>query len=68
VLADGTRTGRLLFLIQGAVDVVEDGWHIAGSPSPARFSATWGRFGTNLIRPTLLRSSLRAFSCGSKSW
>jgi CRP-like cAMP-binding protein len=29
VLAEGDRTGQLLFLVQGAVDVVKDGWHIA---------------------------------------
>jgi CRP/FNR family transcriptional regulator, cyclic AMP receptor protein len=29
VLAEGSATGRLLFLIQGAVDVVKDQWQIA---------------------------------------
>jgi len=34
VLAQGDRTGRLLFLLQGAVDVVKDGWHIACITKP----------------------------------
>ena len=29
VLVQGGRTGQLLFLLRGAVDVVKDGWHIA---------------------------------------
>ena len=29
MLPQGGRTGQLLFLLQGAVDVVKDGWHIA---------------------------------------
>lgn len=34
VLAEGSATGRLLFLIQGAVDVVKDEWHIARVTEP----------------------------------
>jgi CRP/FNR family cyclic AMP-dependent transcriptional regulator len=34
VLAEGSRTGRLLFLLQGVVDVVKDGWHIARVDKP----------------------------------
>jgi CRP-like cAMP-binding protein len=34
VLAEGSTTGRLLFLIQGAVDVTKDGWHIARIAKP----------------------------------
>jgi CRP/FNR family cyclic AMP-dependent transcriptional regulator len=34
VLAEGTKTGRLLFLIQGAVEVSKDGWHIARVDKP----------------------------------
>jgi CRP-like cAMP-binding protein len=34
VLADGSTTGRLLFLVQGAVDVVKDDWHIARVTEP----------------------------------
>jgi hypothetical protein len=33
-LAEGTKTGRLLFLIGGTVDVVKDGWHIARVDKP----------------------------------
>jgi CRP-like cAMP-binding protein len=33
-LAEGTKTGRLLFLIRGAVGVVKDGWHIARIDKP----------------------------------
>jgi CRP-like cAMP-binding protein len=33
-VAEGTKTGRLLFLIRGAVDVVKDGWHIARIDKP----------------------------------
>jgi CRP-like cAMP-binding protein len=33
-LAEGTKTGLLLFLIRGAVDVVKDGWHIARIDKP----------------------------------
>ena len=31
LLADGSWTGQLLFLLQGAVDVVKDGWHKPGA-------------------------------------
>jgi len=34
VLSDGSRTGRLLFLVQGAVDVVKDQWPIARVAEP----------------------------------
>jgi CRP/FNR family transcriptional regulator, cyclic AMP receptor protein len=34
VLPQGGRTGQLLFLLQGAVDVVKDGWHIARIAKP----------------------------------
>jgi CRP/FNR family cyclic AMP-dependent transcriptional regulator len=34
VLAEGTKTGRLLFLIQDAVDVAKVGWHIARVDKP----------------------------------
>ncbi len=34
VLTEGRTTGRLLFLIQGAVDVVKDKWHIARVAAP----------------------------------
>ena len=34
VLAEGSATGRLLFLIQGAVDVVKDHWQIARVVEP----------------------------------
>jgi CRP/FNR family cyclic AMP-dependent transcriptional regulator len=34
LLAEGSRTGQLLFLLQGAVDVVKDGWHIARVDKP----------------------------------
>jgi CRP-like cAMP-binding protein len=34
VLADGTTTGRLLFLVHGAVEVVKDGWDIARVAEP----------------------------------
>jgi CRP-like cAMP-binding protein len=34
LLAEGTSTGQLLFLLQGAVDVVKDGWHIARVDKP----------------------------------
>jgi CRP/FNR family transcriptional regulator, cyclic AMP receptor protein len=34
VLAEGGRTGRLLFLLQGAVDVVKEGWRIARIAKP----------------------------------
>lgn len=34
VLADGSTTGQLLFLIQGAVDVVKAEWHIARVTEP----------------------------------
>ncbi len=34
LLAQGTLTGRLLFLLQGALDVVKDGWHIARVNKP----------------------------------
>jgi CRP/FNR family transcriptional regulator, cyclic AMP receptor protein len=34
VLAEGSTTGRLLFLIQGAVDVVKDQWQIAHVVEP----------------------------------
>ena len=34
VLAEGSATGRLLFLIQGAVDVVKDQWQIAHVVEP----------------------------------
>lgn len=34
VLSEGSATGRLLFLIQGAVDVVKDEWHIARVVEP----------------------------------
>jgi CRP-like cAMP-binding protein len=34
VLSQGGRTGQLLFLLQGAVDVVKDGWHIACITKP----------------------------------
>jgi CRP/FNR family cyclic AMP-dependent transcriptional regulator len=34
VLPQGGRTGQLLFLLQGAIDVVKDGWHIARIAKP----------------------------------
>jgi CRP/FNR family transcriptional regulator, cyclic AMP receptor protein len=34
LLAEGSWTGALLFLLQGAVDVVKDGWHIARVDRP----------------------------------
>jgi CRP/FNR family transcriptional regulator, cyclic AMP receptor protein len=34
VLAEGTKTGKLFFLIQGAVDIAKDGWHIARVDKP----------------------------------
>jgi CRP-like cAMP-binding protein len=34
VLADGSTTGRLLFLIQGELDVIKDEWHIARVTEP----------------------------------
>src|ERR671918_2245643 len=34
LLAEGSWTGQLLFLLQGAVDVVKDGWHIARVDKP----------------------------------
>jgi 3-hydroxybutyryl-CoA dehydrogenase len=34
VLCEGSRTGRLLFLVQGAVDVVKDEWRIARVAEP----------------------------------
>jgi len=34
VLAEGSTTGRMLFLIQGAVDVAKKGWHIARIARP----------------------------------
>jgi CRP/FNR family transcriptional regulator, cyclic AMP receptor protein len=34
LLAEGSWTGQLLFLLQGAVDVVKDGWHIARVEKP----------------------------------
>lgn len=34
VLADGSTTGRLLFLIQGAVEVLKEDWHIARVSEP----------------------------------
>jgi CRP-like cAMP-binding protein len=34
VLPQGGRTGQLLFLLQGAVDVVKDDWHIACITKP----------------------------------
>jgi CRP-like cAMP-binding protein len=34
LLAGGTWTGRLLFLLQGTVDVVKDGWRIARVNKP----------------------------------
>lgn len=34
VLADGSTTGRLLFLIQGEVQVAKDGWRIATVAEP----------------------------------
>lgn len=34
VLSEGSTTGRLLFLIQGAVDVVKNEWHIARVVEP----------------------------------
>ena len=34
VLVQGGRTGQLLFLLQGAIDVVKDGWHIARIAKP----------------------------------
>jgi CRP-like cAMP-binding protein len=34
VLAEGSTTGWLLFLIQGAVDIAKDGWHIARVDRP----------------------------------
>ena len=34
LLADGTSTGQLLFLLQGSVDVVKGGWHIARVDKP----------------------------------
>jgi len=34
VLAQGESTGQLLFLLQGAVDVVKDSWHIARITKP----------------------------------
>jgi CRP/FNR family cyclic AMP-dependent transcriptional regulator len=34
VLAEGTRTDRLLFLIQGAVEVSKNGWQIARVDKP----------------------------------
>ena len=33
-LPQGGRTGQLLFLLQGAIDVVKDGWHIARIAKP----------------------------------
>ena len=34
LLAEGSWTGQLLFLLQGAVEVVKDGWHIARVEKP----------------------------------
>jgi CRP/FNR family cyclic AMP-dependent transcriptional regulator len=34
LLVEGSWTGELLFLLQGAVDVVKDGWHIARVDKP----------------------------------
>jgi CRP-like cAMP-binding protein len=34
LLAEGSSTGALLFLLQGAVDVVKGGWHIARVDRP----------------------------------
>ena len=34
VLSEGSSTGRLLFLVQGTVDVVKDQWHIARVAEP----------------------------------
>jgi CRP/FNR family transcriptional regulator, cyclic AMP receptor protein len=34
VIAEGSSTGRLLFLIQGEVEVSQDGWHIASVAEP----------------------------------
>ena len=34
VIAEGSRTGRLLFLIQGEVEVSQYGWHIASVAEP----------------------------------
>jgi CRP/FNR family transcriptional regulator, cyclic AMP receptor protein len=34
VLPQGGRTGQLLFLLQGAIDVIKDGWHIARIAKP----------------------------------
>jgi 3-hydroxybutyryl-CoA dehydrogenase len=34
VLSEGSRTGRLLFLVQGVVDVVKEEWHIARVAEP----------------------------------
>ena len=48
VLPQGGRTGQLLFLLQGAVDVVKDGWHIACITKPG---AVFGDMAVILGRP-----------------
>lgn len=48
VLAEGSKTGRLLFMIQGAVDVVKDDWPIA---RVSERGAVFGEMAVLLDRP-----------------
>ena len=48
VLAEGSSTGRLLLLVQGAVDVTKNGWHIARIAKPG---AVFGDMATLRDRP-----------------
>jgi CRP-like cAMP-binding protein len=59
VLAEGTKTGHLLFLIQGAVDVGKNGWHIARVDKPG---AMFGEMAAFRGQPTSLLSCGRASS------
>ena len=71
VLAKGTKTGRLLFLIQGAIDVARDDCRIARVDRPGGFLATWRHCAIDLIRQTSWLSSGRASSWSvtqSPSW
>jgi CRP/FNR family transcriptional regulator, cyclic AMP receptor protein len=52
VLTAGSKTGRLLFLRSGAVEVIKDGVQIANVSAPARCSAIKPSSWTSPIRQT----------------
>jgi CRP-like cAMP-binding protein len=57
-LVEGSWTGELLFLLQGAVDVVKGSWHIARVDKPGAV------FGDMAILPTS-RIRLMSWSCSA---